>query len=165
MPHSEKERKPNPAHGPPNHPARSSVCFAAQRLDVHLFRTGALWYALRVRHESLPPARGRPVTPRRLQAAARALQREQDEHPLFAAEIAAEQPTPEERVAELDAEHIAHWQQIRDHTARTWRAARRVLHSLPAEKQQEFIDKWNAAPCPASAAYFADFIWRTVTRG
>ena len=124
-----------------------------------------MWYTRQVRHESLPPARPRPITPRRLQAATRALQRERDAYPLFAKEIVEEQTTPEDRIAQLEAEHVANWQRIRDHTARTWRAARRVLHSLPAGKQKELIDEWNAAPYPAGAAYFADFIWRKVTRG
>lgn len=45
----------------------------------------------------MPRAAARPLTERRLAAAARALRREREECPLFVDDIADEQPTPEER--------------------------------------------------------------------
>ena len=117
-------------------------------------------YTAVVRYESVPRAEPRPITPRRLQASARALRREQESHPLFAKQIAEEQPTPEERLVQIEAGQVAHWQRIRDFTAQTWRAARRILHSLPDDQQAILIEEWNNAPFPAGAAYFADFMRR-----
>lgn len=123
-----------------------------------------IWYAAAVRHETMPRANARKVTPRRLQAAARALQREQEDAPLFADAIAQEQPTPEERVRAIDAAQVAHWQRIRDFNAQTWRAARRILFSLPVEKRDQLLAAWQSAPCPAPASYFADFLYQRTGR-
>lgn len=66
----------------------------------------------------------------------------------------------------MDALQVAHWQRIRDYNARTWRAARRILFSLPAEEWDRLLAEWQAAPYPAGAASFADFLWqRTGGRG
>ena len=123
-----------------------------------------VWYPSAVRHETMPRATARAVTPRRLLAAKRALERERDDCPLFADGIAAEQPTPAERVESIDAEQVAHWQRIRVHTARTWRAARCILNSLPAEQRDRLLGEWQSAPYPAGAAYFADFLYQRTGR-
>jgi hypothetical protein len=112
----------------------------------------------------MPRAVARPLTERRLQAAKRALAREREECPLFADDIAEEQPTPEERVRTIDAEQVRYWQRIRDFNARTWRAARRILNSLPAGERDRLRAEWQSAPYPASASYFADFLWQRTGR-
>jgi hypothetical protein len=112
----------------------------------------------------MPRATARPLTERRLAAAARALRREQEDCPLFADDIADEQPTPEERVRVIDVQQVAHWQHIRDFNARTWRAARRILFSLPAEERDQLFAAWQSAPYPASASYFADFLYQRTGR-
>jgi hypothetical protein len=118
-----------------------------------------------MRHETLPRAHARPITARRLQAAARVLAREREDWPLFSGEIAEGQPTPEERVQMMDAMQVAHWQRIRQHAADTWRAARRVLFSLPTEQRDRLLAEWQAAPYPAGAAFFADFLHQKIGRG
>ncbi|MBW3596954.1 MAG: hypothetical protein KY475_06730 [Planctomycetes bacterium] len=117
-----------------------------------------------MRHEKLPRAVARPITPRRLRAAENALRRERERHPLFADEVAANQPTPEERLAAVEANQVAHWQRIRDHAARTWRAARSILGSLPANEREKLLREWATAPYPPRAEYFADFLWRRTGR-
>lgn len=112
----------------------------------------------------MPRATARPLTGRRLAAAVRALRREREDCPLFADDIAEEQPTPEDRVSKIDAEQVAHWQRIRDYNARTWRAARRILNSLPAADRDCLLAQWQAAPYPASASYFADFLYQRTGR-
>jgi hypothetical protein len=104
------------------------------------------------------------VTHRRLAAAARALLREREECPLFADHIADEQPTPEERVRSIDAAQVANWQRIRDYNVRTWRSARRILNSLPAAECDRLRAEWQSAPYPASASYFADFLYQRTGR-
>lgn len=112
----------------------------------------------------MPRAAARPLTERRLAAARRALQREREDCPLFADDIADEQPTAEERVQEIDAAQVAHWQRIRDYNARTWRAARRILNGLPVEERDRLRAEWQSAPYPASASYFADFLYQRTGR-
>ena len=112
----------------------------------------------------MPRATARPVTERRLAAARRALRREREACPLFVDDIADEQPTPEERVQAIDAAQVAHWQRIRDYNARTWRAARRILNSLPADERDQLLAAWQSAPYPASASYFADFLYKRTGR-
>lgn len=123
-----------------------------------------VWYRSTVRHEKMPRAEARLITNRRLQAAKRALARERDACPLFADDIAGEQPTPEERVRMLDAEHVAWWQRIRDYNAQTWRSARRILNSLPAEERDRLYAAWQTAPYPGGAGYFADFLYQRTGR-
>lgn len=141
--------------------ARKSPYPASYAIDGGAFR---IWYTSTVRHETMPRAEARPITNRRLQAARRALARERDACPLFADDIADEQPTPEERVRILDAEHVAWWQRIRDYNAQTWRAARRILNSLPAADRDRLYAEWQSAPYPGSASYFADFLYQRVGR-
>jgi len=64
----------------------------------------------------------------------------------------------------IDAAQVAHWRRIRDHAARIWRAARRILFSLPADERDRLLAEWQAAPYPGGAAYFADFLWQRTGR-
>jgi len=117
-------------------------------------------YAGRVRHEKSVRSSPRPITTRRLSAAKRALQKERDNYPLFAEQVADEQPTPEERIRSHDEQNADHWQTIRDHRARVWRDARAVVDALPSDQRTALLDAWNRSTIPASAAYFADFVGR-----
>ena len=107
-----------------------------------------------IRHRPTP----RGVTPRRLQAAERALQREQDEFPLFSAEVASEQPSAEERVSHADQEMLTQDQGHRDLAARHWKWARNLLREQPEDVQREILDYWNGTIIPPRASYFADFV-------
>jgi len=111
-----------------------------------------------VRYEKLLRLTPRSITPRRLQAAERALKHERQNRPLLATQIAEEQPTPEERIHAIDAQHHAWWQAIRDQASHTWRAARKILQGLPEDEQRELLTRWNAAAYPGRSEYFADFI-------
>jgi hypothetical protein len=118
-----------------------------------------------VRHEKLLKLSARPLTPRRLRAAERALQRERGDRPLLARQIAEEQPTPEERIRAIDAQQEAWWQTIRDHAAQTWRKARRLLFSLPEEERQSLLAQWQSGPLPGRSEYLADFVRCKAARG
>lgn len=103
----------------------------------------------------------RPVTGRRLAAARRALQRQADAVALFPELAPAE--TPAERVDRFDAEAVAMVQRLRDHTAQTWRRARRQLRALPPGQRAEVLRQWDNKFLPKQAHYLADIIW-TLTR-
>jgi phage protein D len=105
----------------------------------------------------------RPITGRRLSAARRALQRQADEVALFPELQPTE--TPEQRIARLDADAQAHLQRIRDHTAATWRRARRALRTLTPAQFAQVMARWHCPHWhpPHEAHYLADLI-HTATR-
>ena len=105
----------------------------------------------------------RPITGRRLSAARRALKREADEVALFPELQPTE--TPEQRIARLDAAAEAHFQTLRDHTAATWRRARRTYRTLTPAQREQVLARWNAPTWhpPHEAHYLADLIF-TATR-
>lgn len=121
---------------------------------------GIVCYALAVRHEKAVRGEPRPITARRLAAARRALKKEREDRPLFAEQIAEEQPTPEERIRAHEDENARHWQSIRDHRAVVWRRARAIVYSLLPEQRDALLQAWNRSTIPADAAYFADFVRR-----
>lgn len=100
----------------------------------------------------------RPVTGRRLSAARRALQRQADAVALFPELQPTE--TPEQRIARLDAQAEAHYQQIRDHAAATWRRARREFRTLTPTQRDQVLAQWHAPTWhpPHEAHYLADLI-------
>jgi len=100
----------------------------------------------------------RPVTERRLAAARRTLQRQADAVALFPELQPTE--TPEQRIARMDAAAAAHLQKLRDHTAQTWRRARRTFRTLTTEQRQQVLAEWHAPHWhpPHDAHYLADLI-------
>ena len=102
----------------------------------------------------------RQVTARRLAHAARAVARDKESVALFP-ELAHHQ-TAAQRIAAIDAENEAHFQRMRDHTAQTWRRARRALRQLPVGLRAEILAKWNEGYLPAHAHYLADLIHNTM---
>lgn len=112
-----------------------------------------------MRHCIQPRPMTREITPRRLAAAERALRLEREWLPLFADQVAAEQPTAEERIKRIDAEHAEYWQSHRDVAASHWRWARGILSQHPAYAA-DILAKWEVSSIPSAAAYFADFVRR-----
>jgi len=88
-------------------------------------------------------------TPRKRAALRRKQRRERDALPLFAEQIAAEQPSGDEemsRRAELSDAQEIRWRSDR---AAEWRKARRMIDSLPAEERLAIRRVWDCAPYPA----------------
>lgn len=100
----------------------------------------------------------RPVSAARLKAAERALRKQRERLPLFAAEIEAEQPTPKERIRKMDAGFELFWADRRRWHAGVWRRWRAVLNRLPMELGTTVRNRWNLSPIPGEAVYFADFV-------
>ena len=78
--------------------------------------------------------------------------------PLFADQIRASQPTPEERVAQKDEAFRQFCQSQRDYDAQSWRRGRAALRSLAPERRAELLALWNSSKVPARAHYFLDFL-------
>ena len=100
----------------------------------------------------------RGITPRRLAAANRHLRLERERFPLFADQIAVEQPSPEQRIVKADENWNHFWGKFRTFSASQWRFARRVLRSLPADRRRDLIQRWNASPYPKEAHYLLSFL-------
>ncbi|MBK8188858.1 MAG: hypothetical protein IPK79_00225 [Vampirovibrionales bacterium] len=98
------------------------------------------------------------VTSRRLAAARRRLERQAMALPLFADQIRAGQPTPEESVAAADRQTKRQFDAHRKYEAESWLKGRRLLRQLPAERRAEIIAAWNASGVPARPEYFLDFL-------
>lgn len=114
----------------------------------------------RVRHRPEP----RGITPRRLAAARRALAKERKRLALFEDQVAAEQPTAEERIEHFDQKLLTSDQGHRDLAAKHWWWGRRQIAVLSDSVRSEIIARWNASSIPADAHYFADFVRRELRR-
>ncbi len=94
-----------------------------------------------IRHASIGHLTPRGITPRRLSAAKRALQKQRERLPLFADQVAAEQGTHEERTEHFDQRQLEREQGHRDLAARHWRWGRYQLSQLSAEIRLEIIER------------------------
>ena len=96
----------------------------------------------------------REVTARHLAHARRAIQKSQDDSPLFPE--FSDQRTPEQRVADNNRHRELHWQETRDETAKSWRRARRLLRIEPGLRplQRLAISRWwQKGVYPGSPVY------------
>jgi len=103
----------------------------------------------------------RAVTPRRLAAARRALQRQADAVALFP-ELQPTQ-TPQQRCEQADRETVAMVQRWRDREAKNWKRARRMFRALtPTTRAQVEMRFWGNRFMPKTAVYLIETI-RAVT--
>lgn len=100
----------------------------------------------------------REITKRRIAAAVRHLAKEREKAGLFAAEVAAEQPTPIERIQRHDDGMIQGWTERRVAHAQFWREARSLLKELP--DSDRCLAAWNACGHPGDAVSFLGFVRR-----
>jgi len=107
----------------------------------------------------LPKTSRRGVTPRRLAAAKRALKKQRDKCPLFAAQIVAKQPTPEQRIWYMDSKFVKEWDKLRNATCRQWLKLRRIIRKeICPELKKEFLSSWSRMRYPADPYYASDFL-------
>lgn len=92
---------------------------------------------------------------RRLSAARRALKRERDKAPLFADAIAAEQPTPEERIKKFDDAAEVALKEEAERRKKQWEALAKEIESLPPSERENFVSHWNSSAVPDNEAYLA----------
>lgn len=92
-------------------------------------------------------------TPRKRAALARKQQRERDALPLFAGEIADEQPGPDEVMASRAKAWAAQEAAMRARDAGDWRRARAKLASYPEPARTALRDYWQVCGWPATGSY------------
>src|SRR5260370_37474937 len=82
-----------------------------------------------MRFTRYPKGEAYQITPRKLAAARRAVQREKNRYPLFR-ELLKHQ-TAEDRLASIAVERETWWQEMRERQAHPWSKARQALRDLP----------------------------------
>lgn len=109
-----------------------------------------------MRFNRYPRADNTDVTPRRLAAARRAVQREKDRFALFPELVT--HTTAEERIAAVN-HHRTEWdQEHRQRRAANWRRARRQLGELPIIRQTGIRRYWQQFNGPGDPVYLLDMI-------
>lgn len=97
-------------------------------------------------------------TNRKLKAAERRLRLDREKFPLFSAEIAESQPTPEELLDARGKAFVANQQDNRDRAARNWWRARAELRAIPEPDRAAFVRYWDRCKCPGNATYLLTYI-------
>ena len=97
-------------------------------------------------------------TNRKLKAAERRLRLDREKFPLFAAEIAESQPTPEELLDARGRAFVENQQANRDREARNWWRARAELRAIAEPDRAAFIRYWDRCKCPGNAGYLLTYI-------
>jgi hypothetical protein len=96
------------------------------------------------------------ITPRKLAAARRAVQREKDRYPLFS-ELVKHQ-TAEDRLTSIAVEQETWWQEMRDRQAQRWRKARQALRDLPTGPRTAIKRYWEICGYPGNPVYLLTLI-------
>lgn len=100
----------------------------------------------------------RPATNRRLAAARQWIGKQIEKAGLFAAQVAEELPTPEERIEGAEDRHEEFWQNMRNSRAQTWIRARKALRELP--DADRCVIAWNNSGLPKDGSSFAVHVRR-----
>jgi len=99
-------------------------------------------------------------TQRKRAAIRRKQRREREALPLFAEQIASEQPAEDDVMARRQTEWEAHTRRQRDRQAQDWRRARARLHAYPADVRRLLLNNWNHHRwLPGTPTYLLDMLW------
>lgn len=93
------------------------------------------------------------MTPRRLAAARRALQKEREKVPLFADQLVTD--SPEERISKKDGAVIDGIRKRRELQARLWRQVRGKYYALSASERAVVKAYWDSSQMPGCPAYLS----------
>ena len=97
-------------------------------------------------------------TARKRAALARKQEAERAALPLFAAEIAAGQQSPDDVMQARAAAWAASEARTRQWRADRWRQARREIDAMPTRMRRKLRAAWDGAPYPADPVYLLDFL-------
>ena len=97
-------------------------------------------------------------TARKRAALARKQRAERDALPLFAAEIAAGQRSPDDVMQARAVSWAVSQARRRQWRAERWRQARREIDAMPPRMRRKVRAAWDGAPYPADPVYLLDFL-------
>jgi len=110
-------------------------------------------------NRELSKTKRRGVTPRRLAAAKRALKKQRDKCPLFRDQVRARQPTPEQRIYDMDTKFVKEWDGLRLATCKQWLKLRRIIRvEVCPDIKEEFLTSWRIKSYPGCPYYALDFL-------
>jgi hypothetical protein len=98
----------------------------------------------------------RPDTPRRVAAAARAIERQRESWGLFADQV--DVGTTNDRLAKLHADEERWRRNVRHSEAVMLRDLRLALRALPEDRRAALVAKFNNGPLPKAVHYALDFL-------
>ena len=96
------------------------------------------------------------ITPRKLAAARRAVQREKDRYPLFPELL--KHRNAAERLASIAVKRETWRQEMRDRQAKLWRKVRQALRGLPPGPRAAIKRYWKICGCPGDPVYLLTLI-------
>ena len=99
----------------------------------------------------------REWTPRKLQAAERAVRKDAESVPLFP-ELRRYESVAD-RIADVNAGHLAFVLKHRAFRAYSWRRAGRARRALLPLQRKAVDAKWNRGHIPGDPSYLCDIIW------
>lgn len=99
-------------------------------------------------------------TPRKRAALRRKQRLEREALPLFSEQVANDQPSENEVMAERERGWNSWEQGWRDTKAALWREARKRLYEYGENVRPRLLAAWNSAPYPGHPAYLTDLLMR-----
>ena len=103
-----------------------------------------------------PKYKPKGITPRRLNNATKALNKQREALPLLTDWVAQSQPTAEERIVNFDIATVNYWQRLRNNRAEDWRKVRAILRNHPCKKA--ILSHWNNSNYPKEPCYLLGLI-------
>ncbi|TRW92854.1 hypothetical protein FNJ84_20845 [Paracoccus sp. M683] len=97
-------------------------------------------------------------TARKRAALVRKQKAEREAMPLFAAEIAAGQRSPDDVMQARAVSWAVSQARRRQWRAERWRQARREIDAMPKNMRRKVRAAWDGAPYPADPVYLLDFL-------
>lgn len=97
----------------------------------------------------------RPITPQRLAAARRRLNKQRQKMPLFAFEITA---TPEQSIEEVDRNAAETKRRLRRWYAGAIKNLRYVWRSISEDERARLVDAWAKSSYPKTASYALEWL-------
>lgn len=119
---------------------------------------------MKIRFERALRTEGRGVSPQRLAAARRAIEKDRENNALTPELVKPYNVDPETRIEHVDARYCFVADALRAHAAKCWRKGRRMLTEMSPEMRRACLDLWNRETYPLTGAYFVEHCRRCLER-
>jgi hypothetical protein len=119
---------------------------------------------MRIAFDRALRAEGRGITPQRLAAARRAIEKDRENNALTPELVKPYNVDPETRIERSDNRYLFVARALRDHNAKCWREGRRMFHDLTPEMREICLQLWNREAYPLTGTYFCTHVRRCLER-
>lgn len=112
-----------------------------------------------IKFDKFPPVpKPRGITPRRLAAQRRILEKKKQALPLLQNWVEGTELSPEEKILRNDQMSVNGWKSMRMFQAQEWRKIRKALFLMDKKTRCFLREDWNNSPYPKDPYYFAEFL-------